>query len=293
VSIPLNSNTITSGYKANNPSADVSAFFSSDRKNYNVYLVNGEIRFSTIKENYETVTFYECSWDADKKVVIKKQRTADCIPLEGKNDEWQNLGQQGKTTWYYVGDDAKRKVIVIYGEVHLVLGAYSFFDLTHIKLEAKNGATLHIHSTRENNAGQNYRNSYRSEAWGKINVYNTAYKDAAVIGGGDGESMGTLVVHGGTIRADYPDNDFHISSAATIGGGYKGGGGTLIVYDGKIKADGNMKDAGTKTRMAVLQSAPAIKGRPAMYTSMAVRWRLLAMEDALPLAVPMTAIIVR
>ena len=36
VSIPLNSSTITSGYKAKNPSADVSAFFSSDKKNYNV-----------------------------------------------------------------------------------------------------------------------------------------------------------------------------------------------------------------------------------------------------------------
>ena len=244
VSIPLNSSTITSGYKANNPSADVATFFSSDRKNYNVYIFNGEIRFSTSPENYESVTFYECSWDAEKKEVMTKQREVDCIPLTGINDEWQELGEQGRTTWYCVKEDIERKTIHINGEVHIVM-FNKVFNLKHIKLEAKNNAKLHIHSVDGSERGTiNVNNWYYTTTPNDPEYVEYYFYDAAAIGGGDGESMGTLVVHGGTINADQLDNENSISAAAVIGGGYKGGGGTFIVYAGRVNADGNKRDDG-------------------------------------------------
>ena len=248
VSIPLNSSTITSGYKANNPSADVSAFFSSDRKNYSLNIVNGEIRFSTIKEVYETVTCVERSWDAEKKEVMTKQREADCIPLTGINDEWQELGEQGRTTWYCVKEDIARKTIHINGEVHIVM-FNKVFNLKHIKLEAKNNAKLHIHSVDGSERGTiNVNNWYYTTKANNPKYVEYSYEDAAAIGGGDGESMGTLVVHGGTINADQLDNENKISAAAVIGGGYKGGGGAFIVYAGRVNADGNKHDIGKEEK---------------------------------------------
>ena len=186
------------------------------------------------------LTFTECSWDPVNKKVIKKQRTEDCSPIKDHFDnDWIVLGEKGKTTWYYTSERCDATAMYIFGEVHLVLDGNPYIHLCHIKLEAKNGAALHIHNVNGDEQGQILAENQYEYSSG---VYYVKYNDAAAIGGGDGESMGSLVLHGGTVKGYL--NDKEDNSAAAIGGGYKGDGGSVIVYAGKLKADGWKDDVG-------------------------------------------------
>lgn len=107
----------------------------------------------------ESVTFNVCSWDAKNKSVTITQLTHDCTPIEGQHWDWMPLGENGKETWYVVkGSDVSRKVLVIFGTVHLVLPDGSKLTCNHIKLEARNNAILHVHG--------------QSSFPGKLNVIN-------------------------------------------------------------------------------------------------------------------------
>lgn len=105
------------------------------------------------------------------------------------------------------GSDVSRKVLVIFGTVHLVLPDGSKLTCNHIKLEARNNAILHVHG--------------QSSFPGKLNVINYSpdgtreYKDAAAIGSGGGEGNGTVVVR---------NNEY---CGAGIGGGDDGNGGDV------------------------------------------------------------------
>ena len=244
VSIEQSSRTVTSGYKTNNPTADGAAFFSSDNSQFGIVQDDDEMVYGTV------VTCCVRSWDETNKQVITASTTKACTSLTGKNDEWQELGTEGKTTWYCVKEDIERRTIHINGEVHIVM-FNNEFNLKHIKLEAKNNATLHIHSVDGSEAGTINVNNW--EEWAAYGDYDQirVYLDAAAIGGGEEESMGTLVVHGSTINADQVDGHdgnagLKINSSAVIGGGYKGGGGTFIIYGGRVKADGDKWDDGSE-----------------------------------------------
>lgn len=93
--------------------------------------------------NAENVTFEVSSWDDVSKKVVIKTDTRDCIVQEGKNAEWQALGTMGQETWYVVkGSDVSRKVLNIFGTVHLVLTDGCYKLCSHLKLEHRNGAKL-------------------------------------------------------------------------------------------------------------------------------------------------------
>ena len=186
------------------------------------------------------LTFTECSWDAVNKKVIKKQRTEECSSIRDHSGEnWILLGEKGKTTWYCVDGEFNADALQIFGEVHLVLDGNPYLQLYHIKLEAKNDAKLHIHNVDGDEKGTVCAENQIRHPSGS---YYVKYYDAAAIGGGDGESMGSLVLHGGTVEGRLYDGDGN--SAAAIGGGYKGDGGSVIVYAGKLKADGWKSDVG-------------------------------------------------
>ena len=196
-------------------------------------LVSGTVRAKQL-------TFTECSWDPVNKKVIKKQRTEECSSIRDHSGEnWILLGEKGKTTWYCVDGEFNADALQIFGEVHLVLDGNPYLHLYHIKLEAKNDAKLHIHNLNGDESGTVCAENQIRHPSGS---YYVKYYDAAAIGGGDGESMGSLVLHGGTVEGRLYDGDGN--SAAAIGGGYKGDGGSVIVYAGKLKADGWKSDVG-------------------------------------------------
>ena len=222
VSINTGGQIITNGYKAHNPNADADTYFHSDKTSKNLTIVDDELILGTF------VTFDECSWDDENKVVVTKTRTLPAIKLEGSHpDDWTGLNDG----YYFVEGNVSYKVLNILGEdVHLVLTDGSELYCNHIKLEE--GHTLSVYSQSDN-----------EQTMGKLKAVNAlvtsegrlrwVYVDAAAIGGSsEGANMGTLYIHGGDILAQYSRN------GALIGGGCMGSiGGKLVIYRGKVYAD--------------------------------------------------------
>ena len=187
----------------------------------------------------DKVTFVECSWDDANKRVLTNQRTEDCSCISGDQDNWEALGEKGKVTWYYVKNYTHRKVIVIYGEVHIVLLNNCTFNLNHIKLESQNDGKLHIHTVNGYNTGKIEVKNWYTTAFHTIDgykyYYDRYYKDAAAVGGGGNQNMGSLFMHGGTLSASI--QDMH---PAAIGGGKNGSidqNHRIVVYAGVLKGE--------------------------------------------------------
>ena len=187
-----------------------------------------------------TVTTY--SWDEVNKQLVKTQESKQCRPFGGQHEEdWLSLGEKDKVTWYYDGGESniRYKVLVIFGEVHLVLSKHTEVYLKHIKLEAKNNAKLHIHSADGGYGAyievQNwYSTQYYSapdETW--VESYHRHYENAAAVGGGNGENMGSLYMHGNKLSASIQD-----AAPAAIGGGKNGSidpNHEIVVYAGTLE----------------------------------------------------------
>ena len=200
----------------------------------------------------ENVTFEVSSWDDVNKKVVIKTETRDCIVLEGKNAEWQALGTVGQETWYVVKGRAQRKVLVIFGTVHLVLTDGCEMRSSHVKLEYRNGAKLHVHGVPN------------AKAPGELSVWHYLFQDpysnAAAIGGGGGEGsdMGSLYVHSGVVTAS---NSNYYGYGAGVGGG-KGSGihpeAEVVVYSGLLEAYGSYYGAGIGGGDKANQGGPVI-----------------------------------
>ena len=76
------------------------------------------------------------------------------------------------------------------------------------------------------------------ESTGTLDV--TSGKHGAGIGGGDGQSGGTIIIQGGTVKATGSNS----GAGAGIGGGYNGNGGTISIHGGTIEARGGWWGAG-------------------------------------------------
>ena len=227
-----------------------------------LYLFALLLSMAAMTARAESVTFNVCSWDDVNKQVVTTSTTHDCTVIEGQNDDWLGLGEPGKEMWYAVkGADVSRKVLNIFGTVHLVLTDNSFLKCTHIKLEALNNAVLHIHSQSD------------GDKQGKLQVYNSelflkhyrqpVWPGAAAIGGGEGKEMGSLYVHGGDIDAlcPYPyfDQKDSFRGMAGIGGGFRagiGGNDEIVIYGGKVKATGAPEGAGIGSSAQANQGGP-------------------------------------
>ena len=207
------------------------------------------------------MTFNVRSWDETNKKVVTTSTTHDCTPIEGQNWSWMALGEKDKETYYVVkGTDVTRKVLVIFGTVHLVLTDNCKLTCNHVKLEANNNAVLHVHDQG-------------STSRGTLNVVNYSpdgkreYKNAAAIGSGGGEdnNSGSLYVHGGNIVAEQVRREESWledgSNAAAIGGGKYGGiapNHRVVVYDGSVIAKGGSDGAGIGGGYKGHQGGPVI-----------------------------------
>ena len=165
------------------------------------------------------IQYLECSWDgANVKEETKTLETYN--ELTSKDDTYDLQGD-----WYVVKrNDVKiDKINVVGTGNHLVLCDDSKLNVK--QLNVGEGAELSIHCGPKKN--------------GVLVADNRGYiSDAAGIGGLDNQTMGTLIIHGGKIKAS--GNSY----AAGIGGGDAGHGGTIIIYGGDIEAFGGEDAAG-------------------------------------------------
>lgn len=178
-----------------------------------------------------TVQFNTRLWDKDKKEVVTTINEAECILIEGQNDEWQGLGQKGGEFYYAVKGNVKRKTLNCFGVVHLVLLDGATLTCTGgIKVLETNGCDLHIHSQSD------------GQSEGCITATNS-YQGAAGIGSSTDMRAGNIFIHGGTVNATGGEY------AAGIGGGsseekYGVGAGRIYIYAGIVTAKGGDKAAG-------------------------------------------------
>ena len=258
VSIPQSGRTITSGYKANNPSVDGTAFFSSDNKEIGITLNDNEMALGTV------VTFNERSWDEKNKQVVTTSVTKACIPIaEGRHpDDTIEL-----TDGYYVAkSNAEYKIINITGStVHLVLADGVGLRCAHVKLEE--GHTLHVYSQSDgDDQGRLDALNWKINSTITLKNYTeNIIPEVACIGSGNDKKMGSLFVHGGNIHAHGADNgskDVHsYYSGAGIGGGKIktiGAKSKVVIYGGRVYAVGSYGGAGIGSGYNCKKGGPII-----------------------------------
>ena len=141
----------------------------------------------------------------------------------GDNPEWDDGGYK----WVVVEGDVNIKTLIVIGEGHLILKGGAKLTCTGgVKIGGE--STLHIYVEQDKTA--------------QLIANNTENSGQAGIGcapSAESGGMGTLVIHGGTVKAYGP------SDAAGIGGGKNRGiKGTLVVWDGDVQAYGGKNAAG-------------------------------------------------
>jgi hypothetical protein len=93
-----------------------------------------------------------------------------------------------------------------------------------------------LKSSNSSNAGLHVSEDAELTLDGAGSLSATGSRNAAGIGGGNGETGGMITIHGGTVMANGGNN------AAGIGGG-NGGGGTITISGGTVKATGGSNGA--------------------------------------------------
>ena len=183
----------------------------------------------------ESVTFRVRSWDDNNKQVVTTTETHDATVLEGiHKDDWIGLGNG----YYLVNSDTEYEVLNIMGDVHLILSGNATLACKHVKLEGEN--KLHIHNIADDNTGTlkvtNSRILRRAVGGNKTKscvhhyLYGE-YDEAAALGGGGNQNMGSLYVHGGAVSV------LQSGGGAAIGGGKNASiGGEVVVYAGTVEA---------------------------------------------------------
>ena len=257
VSIAQSCRTITKGYKTHNPTTDCTAIFSSDNSQYGIVQNDDEIALGTI------VTFNVRSWDEEHKQVVTTQVTKACTPIEGKHPDDTIELPDG---YYVAKSDAEYEIINITGStVHLVLADGVGLRCAHVKLEE--GHTLHVYSQSDGD-GQGRLDALNWTMTSTASLENyteNIISQAACIGSGNDQYMGSLFVHGGNIHAHGADNSNKTKhtyySGAGIGGGkYKGIGANskVVIYGGRVYAVGSYCGAGIGSGYNCNQGGPII-----------------------------------
>ena len=196
-----------------------------------IYILLSLLLPSVYSAQAENIQFKTRKWDAQNKKVVTTLNETDCILIEGKNDEWQGLGQKGQATYYAVKGEVKRKTLNCFGEVHIVICDGASLTCTGgIKVLKSSDGELHLHIQ---NDGPNE---------GRVCVTNS-YTGAAGIGASTDLMAGDIFIHGGTVSATGGEQ------AAGIGSGRseersEGGAGMTVIYAGNVTAQGGHKAAG-------------------------------------------------
>ena len=120
-------------------------------------------------------------------------------------------------------------------------------------IDIETGATLNLTLLGENTLTSNTKKNaafhvpsgaklvITDESTGSLNA--TGGGNAAGIGGNDGENSGDVEIHGGTITAKTPHDNYYISGAG-IGGGYGGSNGSVTITGGYVNASSANGGAG-------------------------------------------------
>ena len=184
----------------------------------------------------EALSYIVRSWDAENKKVVSTLTPCPAYTVLSGNheDDWIAL----YNGYYVVKSNTKYKVLNIMGDdVHLILADGALLECVHVKLEGNH--KLYIYSDSEEGTGRLYQKNYQTRSPtvepGMLtpleNIIDGEYDDAAGIGGGEGNNMGSLYVHGGIVEAT------NGGTGAAIGGGDEGSiGGEVVIYGGKVTA---------------------------------------------------------
>ena len=184
----------------------------------------------------EALSYIVRSWDAENKKVVSTLTPCPAYTVLSGNheDDWIAL----YNGYYVVKSNTKYKVLNIMGDdVHLILADGALLECVHVKLEGNH--KLYIYSDSEEGTGRLYQKNYQTRSPtvepGMLTpldiLIDGEYDDAAGIGGGDGNNMGSLYVHGGIVEAT------NGGTGAAIGGGFEGSiGGEVVIYGGKVTA---------------------------------------------------------
>ena len=169
----------------------------------------------------EQINYVERSWDGTQ--VVETTKTVACTPIS-------MCGKSIGSGWYYLNTDksyGSSSRVEISGEVNLIL-------CDGITLTCNNGINVPEGSTL-NIYGQ-------AGGTGKL-IAKGDTNNCAAIGGKNGQNCGTVVIHGGNVKADgYNDNEGE--DGAGIGGGDSGSGGNITILGGNVEATGSNNGAG-------------------------------------------------
>ena len=170
------------------------------------------------------------SWNDTEKQVVVKTETHDCEDISGWSDSgWPTMdGSQGEK-WYYVKQDKtfSNRRLIAKGKVHLVIPDGVTLTLNKgLQANEANKAELHLHGQQGDS--------------GKL-IAENGERCAAGIGGGNFESSGTIVIHGGNITAK--GNNL-AAGIGTGGSNYLSLHARVTIYGGTVNATGGKFAAG-------------------------------------------------
>lgn len=217
VTMEDNIGTFTSGYKKNNSDVDPATIFTPDLTGVMAVSLDGnEAKLANALPD-GAVYYIEHSWDEASKTVkaeIKTLASGSYTVLQSSDDPVTI--QPG----YYVvkGDiECERVYCKGGGKHHLILCDGAKLSTYFVGVEDDN--ELYIYG--------------QSNDSGKLLVDNEVIQEFhAGIGGDDGKTVGTIVIHGGDI------NTRGSLGGAGIGCGRRGHDGTIVIYGGNIYAEG-------------------------------------------------------
>jgi len=177
--------------------------------------LSGERYYKAVVDRPVTVSYRDT--DGTVKNATCKVVTVDTVVLDGS-----------VSAWYAVTQDLTfSRSLTVSGSVNLILA---------------DGVTLTATGTYSSKVGVGVTTGNALTIYGQANgtgaLVATGYSYAAGIGGGQGESCGTVTINGGVITAtgDY--------LGAGIGGGSSGNGGTVTINGGVVTATGDSSAAG-------------------------------------------------
>ena len=209
----------TSGFKANNSSAQPSDFFSSDvdyaTLSFNDNETEAKLTITSV------VTYVERAWEGgntDGKVVSKTKRLESYSTYNGE-------GEISGNGWYILNGTGCSNRVTVRGDVKFILQDGTTTEFSKgIYIEKDSKLTIYP----------------QPSGTGTLNCPG-AGSDHAAIGGQNNKVGGHLVIHGGTIEASASENN-----AAAIGGGDGEDTGmqSVTIYGGTVKATGKSSGAG-------------------------------------------------
>ena len=220
ITLESNDRDFTSGFKANNSSAQPSDFFSSDASDVSLKL-NGDEAYMSITSG---LTYIQRSWEG---VITGKVASSTKYLTTGNYIDYDGRSEISDNGWYlFTGTHTYNDRLSIKGDAHFVLQDDCNIEFTK-GIYIEQDKTLYIYG--------------QSNDSGKLRATGSGDDANGAIGGNEDQMGGSLVIHGGTVEASSSKNN-----AAAIGGGDGSSSGmqSVTIYGGTVTATGMSSGAG-------------------------------------------------